>query len=108
MGAIRDLNHRQAGPPSPPARAAIVGFAGFGNQTLFSLLTKLTQAGFVKGAKRGLVAVLVSGWRSRRTHTGWEHRPRGARDRAAGCRPSASPRCGRGLRARGGQGRAAP
>ena len=38
-------------------RAGIVGFAASGKKTLFSLLTQVAQAGFAKGAKRGVLAV---------------------------------------------------
>ena len=43
--------------PSPPVRAGIVGFAASGKKTLFSLLTRVAQAGYAAGARRGVLAV---------------------------------------------------
>jgi len=38
-------------------RAGIVGFAASGKKTLFSLLTRMAQAGYAAGARRGVLAV---------------------------------------------------
>lgn len=38
-------------------RAGIVGFAASGKKTLFSLLTRVAQAGYAAGARRGVLAV---------------------------------------------------